>query len=129
MNKPDHRMTQQKGMSFISILIILALIGFFALCAIKLAPPYFEYLSVKKIVSDLASEFDGNGDNLRDIRRNLDTRLNTNQIYGLDPKEVEIFRKSGRTYIDASYEYRTPLLWRIDVVMKFDDLNYEVGEY
>ncbi len=116
-------------MSLYTMLLFALLIGFFALCAVKLTPAYFEYISVKKVVSDLAKEFDGNGDNMRDIRRNLDIRLNTNQVYRLDPKDVKIFRKDGRTYIDASYEYRTPLLWRIDAVMKFDDLSYEVGSY
>ncbi len=120
---------QQTGMSIITILIILALIGFFALCAVKLVPPYLEYLSVKKVVKDLAVEYSGDQNNLRGIRVALEMRLNTNQVYRLEPKDVEIFRKGGHTYIDASYEFRTPIMWRIDAVMKFDDLEYEVGEY
>ena len=40
---------------------------------------------------------------------------------------MEIYRRRGKTYIDASYEVRVPIVGRIDAVMKFDDLLYEVG--
>ena len=41
---------------------------------------------------------------------------------------MDIYRKRGKTYIDASYEKRQPVLWRIDSVLKFNDLHYVVGE-
>lgn len=62
-----------------------------------------------------------------DIRRKFANIFNTNQIYGLDYKEVEIYNKGGKTYIDANYEVRLPIIWRIDAVLKLDDLFYEVG--
>jgi hypothetical protein len=40
---------------------------------------------------------------------------------------VEVFRKDGKTFIDASYEVRIPVMGRIDAVLKFDDLMYVAG--
>jgi hypothetical protein len=61
------------------------------------------------------------------IRRAIETRFNTNQIYELDPREVEIYRRKGKTYVDATYEVRLPIFGRIDAVLKFDDLIFELG--
>ena len=118
---------RQQGMSMFGILGILIMLGFFAMCAIRMMPVYFEYLSVKDIVSRMADDPETVDMSPGNIRRKLDTVFNTNQIYGLDVKTVEIFRKRGKTYIDASYEVRQPVLWRIDSVLKFDDLLFEVG--
>lgn len=117
----------QSGLSIPSFLIIATMVGFFIMAAIKLAPRYFEYLSVKEIVTKVAREFELESDTAADARLKLATLINTNQIYDLDYKDIEIFREDGRLWIDASYEARVPLLWRIDAVMKFDDLKYEAG--
>jgi len=118
---------QQQGMSIFGILAILIMVGFFVMTGIRMAPVYFEYLSIKGIVSRTSLEAAQEEMSPADIRRRLTTIFNTNQIYGLKAKQVEIYRKKGKTYIDASYEVRQPVLWRIDSVLKFDDLQFEVG--
>ena len=61
-------------------------------------------------------------------RRKLANVFNTNQIYELDYRDVKIYNKAGKRYIDARYEVRLPVLWRLDMVLKFDDLHYQVGD-
>ncbi|MAT92456.1 MAG: DUF4845 domain-containing protein [Halioglobus sp.] len=119
---------QQQGMSILGILCILIMLGFFAMCAIRLGPPYFESLSVRDIVERMVMDPETADESTSSIRRRLATVFNTNQIYGLDPKDVEVYRKKGKTYIDASYEVRVPIMWRIDAVLNFNDLHYAVGE-
>ena len=123
MNTRQH----QSGMSILSILVILLMVGFFILCAIRIIPPYTEYLTVRGIVAKMAMETDPVTESPSDIRRKFANLFNTNQIYKLDYKEVEIYSKGGKTYIDANYEVRLPIIWRIDAVLKLDDLFYEVG--
>lgn len=118
---------RQSGMSILGMLCVLLMLGFFAMCVIRMLPPYFEYLSVKDIIARIAMEPETENDSVSDIRRKIANIFNTNQIYLLDPKEVEVFAKGGKTYIDANYEVRLPVMWRIDSVLKFDDLLYEVG--
>ena len=118
----------QGGMSIPAILVILMMVGFFVMCAIRMAPPYFEYLSVKDIVGSIATEADPQTVTIGDIRRRVASMFNTNQIYELDPRDVEVYRKEGKTYIDASYEVRVPVMGRIDAMLRFDDLVYIVGQ-
>ena len=117
----------QAGMSIPGMLVIAIMVGFFVMCGIRMTPVYLEYLTVKRIMEDVASEFKPEEDQIVDIRRKISNMLNTNQVYGLEPKEVEVFRKDGKTIIDASYEARIPIVGRIDAVMNFDDLVYVAG--
>ena len=104
------------------------MLGFFAMCIIRMSPPYFEYLSVKDIIVRIATEPETIDMSSRDIRRKIDFVFNTNQIYQLNWKDVKVFNRRGKRYIDANYEVRIPIMWKIDAVLKFDDLLYQVGD-
>jgi len=114
-------------MSILGILAILLMLGFFAMNIIRMLPPFMEYLSVKDVIGRIAMDPDTANESPADIRRTIANIFNTNQIYLLDPKDVEVFTKSGKTYIDANYEVRLPVMWKIDSILRFDDLLYEVG--
>lgn len=117
----------QRGMSLPGILIIALMVGFFVTAGIRIAPSYIEYLTVKEVVERVASEFNREQDTIADVRRKLAKILNTNQVYDIDYKDIEVYREDGKTWIDARYEVRVPMVWRIDAVVKFDDLLYEAG--
>lgn len=120
--------SRQHGMGIFGILGVLAMLGFFAMCIIKMTPPYLEFLSIRDIVTDIVKDPDSVDKSSSEIRRKLDYTFNTNQIYELDWKDIEVYRKKGRHYIDARYEVRMPIMWRIDAVLKFDDLLFEIGD-
>jgi hypothetical protein len=117
----------QSGLSIPSILLIATMVGFFVMCGIRMAPSYFEYLTVKEVVTKVARDHDPAVESIPDIRRKIANLFNTNQIYGLKPSEVEVFRKDGKTYIDANYEARIPVAGPVDAVIRFDDLQLEAG--
>ena len=118
---------RQSGISILGVLTIMLMVGFFIMCAIRMVPGYLEYVGVKDIIARMAMETEVENESISDIRRNIANIFNTNQIYLLAPEDVEVYSKEGKTYIDANYEVRLPIVWRIDAVMKFDDLLYEVG--
>lgn len=118
---------RQSGLSILSILVIMMMLGFFVMCIIRMAPAYFEYLSVRKIIESIAVDHGAEQFSVNDIRRRISNQFNTNQVYQLSPKEVEVYRREGKTYIDANYEVRIPVMGRIDAVLKFDDLLYVAG--
>lgn len=117
----------QAGMSVPGMLLVAAMVGFFIMCAVRMVPHYFEYLSVREIITTIARDHDADEETISDIRRRIATVFNTNQIYDLKHKDVEVFREKGETYIDASYEVRVPIMGRIDAIMNFDDLKFVAG--
>lgn len=119
---------RQAGMSIWGMLVIAIMVGFYVLCAVKLIPVYTEYLSVKEILTKVANEHQPGTTTTGQIRRRLDNLFNTNQIYGLKPSEVEIYRKGGKTFIDGNYEGRVTIAGKLDVVLRFDDLLFVAGQ-
>ena len=118
---------KQRGISILGFLMIAIMVGFFVMAGLRIAPGYFEYLTVRDIVKRVATEFDRDIDNISDIRRSLADYLNTNQVKSISYKEIIIERRDGEIVIDASYEDRQPLFWRIDAVVKYDDLLFVAG--
>jgi hypothetical protein len=119
---------RQRGMGLLAMLIIAIMVGFFVMSAIRILPGYLEYMSVRDIVLRVAGEYNREQDTFSDLRRKLADYFNTNQIKSLDPKDIEISREEGDVIINANYEQRIPLVWRIDAIVKYDDLVFVAGE-
>jgi hypothetical protein len=117
---------RQSGMSLLGMLIIAIMAGFYIVCGIRLSPHYFEYLTVRDILIKVADESQP-GATSGQIRRHIGNLFNTNGIYAMKSTDVEIIRKDGKTILDGSYEARVPIIGRIDAVMRFDDLQFQVG--
>lgn len=118
---------RQGGMSLPGVLAIAVMVGFFVMAGIRMAPSYFEYMSVRDVVKRVAQEHDPANESVADMRRKIANLFNTNQIYGLKPGDVEIYREDGRIWIDARYEARVPMFANVDAVIRFDDLRVEAG--
>jgi len=118
---------RQAGNSVLGVLSILIMVGFFVMCIIRMAPPYFESLTVKSIIESVVDDPDSPNFSTSQLRRRIETEFNTNRILELEGKDGEVYRRRGETYIDASYEVRWPIFWRIDAVLKFDDRHYALG--
>jgi len=61
---------RQAGMSIPGMLVIAIMVGFFVMCAIRMTPIYLEYLTVKRIMEDVSSEFKPEEDTIADMQDN-----------------------------------------------------------
>lgn len=119
---------RQSGMSIPGILIIMVMAGFFVMCAVKLSPHYFEYSTIKDILSQVSGEHKPGQTSVRQVHRRIDALFNTNQVNAIKNTDVQVYRKEGETIIDGSYEARVPIAGRIDAVIRFDDLVFVAGQ-
>ena len=111
-------LTRQKGMTGIGWLIVLGLIGFFALLTLKMVPSYLEYY---KIVSTLESIAEESGfDSPVEIRTLLERRFEISYVNTILPKDV-IIKSAGKNYtVRARYDSKVHLFGNVFVVMEFD---------
>jgi hypothetical protein len=114
-------------MGLLGMLVVTIMAGVYIMAAIRLIPSYIEYLTVRDVTMVVAEEFKPGVDSASDIRRALAGYLNTNQVKAITERDTVIRREQGKLYIDNSYEDRIPLFWRIDLVMRYDDLVFEAG--
>lgn len=111
---------QQTGMSMLGVLVLVGLFSFFVTVAIRLLPPYMEGRSVKTAIEGVAAASSAQ-QSLGEVGKRLASSFTTNQIEGINPKDVKIYRDKGKIVINANYELRTPLFEGVDAVLMFTD--------
>ena len=113
------------GASLWAITTNLAFFGLLLIAALRVAPGYFEYVTLKDIVLRAVGEQPVSGETVPQLRSRLATLLETNQVRGVENNDITIYPERGVIVVDARYEARFPLFWILDGVMQFDDLVIE----
>lgn len=116
---------RQRGMSALGILFVLLVASFVLTCVIKLLPHYMDSWTLNSAISKSVENNQYKGMSSGEIRSKVGKYLDINRLEVIKAKDIKIKREKGITYIDASYEKRVPLMFNVDVVMKFDQLQYE----
>lgn len=117
-----------QGFNLWAVSLNLLLLGALLVIALRVAPGYVEYLTVKDVITRAAQEFDPRGETVADLKMRLAKLLNTNQVYDISADNIKVYRERGVIVIDARYEKRFPLFWILDGVMNFDDLVVETTQ-
>lgn len=111
---------KQRGMTLMSFLVVLAVVGFGLYVGMKLFPMYQEYYSVKTALKGLANE-PGTAD--MDPAKAKDLffrRLYINYSENVKPEDVTFERIDGGWRMNVNYEVRRELIGNLDVVGRFD---------
>lgn len=123
-----HSRRHERGFTLTGLAVALCVfVGTLALL-LRMVPPYLEYRAVREAVTRAALEFNPDADSLQDLRTRIRKLLTVSQIYGVSADDMDIYRDKGRVIIDATYEVRFHILWRLDGVMVFDDLLVEAND-
>ncbi|MCF6338266.1 MAG: DUF4845 domain-containing protein [Gammaproteobacteria bacterium] len=113
---------RQQGLTAISVVLILAMIGFFATIAIRLFPIYMEHFSVVSHLESLTEEADITEKTNGEILSTLNKRFSIDDVKNVTDENIFIERnKDGSMLIAIEYEVRTPALGNIDMVVSFVD--------
>jgi hypothetical protein len=109
----------QRGITLIGFIIVMAVVGFFVYITIKLFPMYSEYYSVKSALKGLSAEAGiANADPAR-IQDLFFRRLYISYSENVKKEHVKIQRVDNGWQMDVRYEVRKPLVANLDVVGKF----------
>jgi len=120
-------MRRARGFSTWGLLSNLLIMGVLLLAAVRVAPNYIQYLTIKDIVARTASEFNSGSQSVADLKLRLAKQFNSNQIYDVSAENIAVYRERGVVVIDANYEKRFALFWILDGVLKFEDLKVETA--
>jgi hypothetical protein len=119
---------KQQGITLMSFVMVLVVVGFFALMAMKLFPMYTEFHNMKAAVNAYAAEPNSANTPPGQVWVDLDRRFGIAYVDSVKRENVKVERGAGGRgmQIKVSYEVRKPLLFNLDVVGKFEhvaDLN------
>jgi hypothetical protein len=116
---------KQSGVSLIGVVLIVALFSFFLTVMLRLVPSYINGRAVKTSIESIVEKSKAS-ESLRDVNKRIVNSFTTNQIVGITPRDVKVYRDEGAIIIDARHEVRTHLFEGIDAVLMFDDLVFRI---
>lgn len=111
---------RQRGMSSLSLLAVLGLVGFFLLALFRVGPLYLDNYFVGAAMASMQDEKFHEMDDA-EIRKKLFSYFIINNVRDIDRSTVKIERLNNDTLIKVDYEKRVEFLGNLDVVAKFEN--------
>ena len=111
---------RQRGMTPIGWILVLLLIAFFALIALKLTPIYIESFTVGSVISDLKNEPGISSMTSREISTIIKKRFDINTITSVSTDDVYVEKLGDKMTISAEYEVRESMLGNVDILVSFN---------
>ena len=110
---------KQRGITLLGFIFVAIIGAFFAFIAMKLMPVYSEFFSVKSSMNSLAKE-SVSGEDLTSIQTKLQRRFDIDYVETVTAKQAKIVPGTGGKQLNMNYEVRTPFVYNVDFVVKFD---------
>ena len=111
---------RQKGVTLLGLIMGSFVVVLVALLAMRLAPSYIEYFSIKKAVVGISKEMAGREANVSDVRRAFENRSAIDDFKSVKATDLEITKEGNGFTISASYRKEVPLFANIGVYIDFE---------
>jgi hypothetical protein len=116
----------QQGLSMTGWMAVLFVVAIFVTCAVKIMPLYLDAWTARTAIENVVAKQREKTESIRAIRSAISRQFIANRVEVVKIKKVKINKTKGKIVIDANYEKREPLFYNIDVVVKFDNLVFEI---
>jgi len=111
---------KQEGLGAITLLIVLAVAGFFLLCFFRIGPAYLDNHSISSALKSIA---DNNSDvgqlEKSEIRKQLTNFMLVNGVRHQKIKDFDIKRDKEKIIITNIYEVKVPILANVEALVTF----------
>jgi type II secretory pathway pseudopilin PulG len=109
-------LNRQQGMSLTGLILVLMVLGVFALLAIKIVPSYLEFRAVR----DAMARAKAAGGSVSEMRQAFDKSAEVNNVEAIRGRDLVISNEGGSPQISFAYEKRIPLTERATLVIDYD---------
>jgi len=113
--------SNQTGLTFLSVLVILGLMAFFTLLILKIGPIYLDHYKVKTVLASLENEPNIASQSVRKVRDMIMRRFDINMVAHVKKEDIAIKKGNGILTVEIDYEVIEPIIGNIDVLVYFDD--------
>lgn len=111
---------RQRGMTFLGIVTILAILGAGLYAGIRLVPVFLEYTKVARALEQVRDEHAAIDTNPQLIRNGLERRWDVEDINAIGWKDVEIKKTNEGYDVRATYKVEQPFIANVFLLAKFD---------
>ncbi len=107
--------SRQRGMSFLLLIFIVAVLGGLGLIGMQAMPSFLEYQAVIKAVNAAKSET-----TVAAVRNSFDRRAQVDNITSISGKDLEVTKKGDETVVAFSYQKEFHLVGPGYLLLKYE---------
>jgi len=111
----------QRGMTLLSVCMLLGLIAFFTLLILKIGPIYLDHYKVKTAVTELEDDSAILRKSALGIKASLLARLNINAVTSVTKHDIKVYKQADYVKVTVDYEVTRNILGNLDVLVYFND--------
>lgn len=110
----------QRGVSFVSVLLLLIILGFGFTIGVRLFPVYMNYFNVKSVMDEVAHSPGIGSKGYRAVWDGVMKRLDINGVNNIREKDFHMKTVGNRTTLTIKYQVKQHLIGNIDGLINFD---------
>lgn len=116
--------SNQRGLTFISIVLILGLIAFFTLLILKIGPIYLNHSKVLSSLESLKEVKDIETKSKSEVLSLLHKRFDFNYVEYVTTRDIKITKRRNYVKVEVEYERVEPIVGNLSALAQF----YEIVE-
>ena len=113
-------MKHQRGVTFVGMIFIAALIILGAIIALRLVPAYIEYATVVQHLREIARSPDARGGSPREIQMLFSKRAQIDDIRAVTAQDIDVVREGDSVVLSASYQTKVKLFGNLSACIDFE---------
>lgn len=110
---------RQRGLSLISLLVVIAVVGGLVTAGLKLAPHYMQYAMVKAAMNKQVKE-PPSPLGPQSLVNAVGNQLYIDDVKDVTQRQFKVRPVTNGYELSIDYEVRKPLFYNIDAMLKFD---------
>ncbi|HSI38544.1 MAG TPA: DUF4845 domain-containing protein [Methylotenera sp.] len=119
LNKQQFNAKNQKGITFIGVLIIAVLLIFIAIVGMKMMPAYIEYMAVKKVIRAMGQD-QLSTMSKSEIVKSFDRRKSIDDIKSVTAEDLLVEKDgTGNTVVSVEYQVVQPIMGNVSALIDF----------
>lgn len=121
-------MRKQRGITFITLVLMIAAIVFVAVIGIKLFPAYNEYFTIKHAISSVKKQMADEEMTKQQIIVAFNKQREIDGFQSVLGKDLVIEQSQSGTVVSADYSVVVPLVGNVSAMLDFSVSTEDVGE-
>lgn len=113
-------MKRQRGVTFVGMIFIAALIILGAIIALKLVPAYIEYATVVQHLREIARSPEARGGSPREVQMMFSKRAQIDNIKVITADDIEVTRDGDSVVLTAAYQSKIKLFGNLSACIDFE---------
>ena len=112
----------QRGITFVSFMIIAAFVASYAFAVLKVVPFYLEQIKISRVLDDVGNSMSGKSASIALIRTAINKRLDIEMVRDMNATDFKIKKSKNGYTVGAQYERRTAYFGNLSLVVSFDEI-------